>query len=143
MTSGRRRDPACREVAAVMATRGGRRRQPPDARYALFARHVLPEFLRLLDERAERSSANVTGTVLAALLASAAATVGSAATPGCPDDAARDDDWLPRTWLYRRLLAARRARFGPTPNRVPHGGYASAEVRVAAQSLMDDDARTV
>lgn len=90
----------------------------------MYARRVLPEFLALLAERAARSSAAIGGSTIKALLDSAAATAGIVATaPGTTADEAWDDAWLLQSGLYDRLLAARRARFGPTPNRVPHRGY--------------------
>lgn len=107
----------------------------------MYARRVLPEFLALLAERAARSSAAIGGSTIKALLDSAAATAGIVATaPGTTADEAWDDAWLLQSGLYDRLLGARRARFGPTPNRVPHRGYTPDEVRVAAETLLAADA---
>lgn len=102
----------------------------------MFARRVLPEFLNLLAERVARNTAAIDGRTITALLESVVATAGIVATP--PD--AGGEDWGDAasltTELYDRLLATRLARFGPTPNRVPHRGYAPAELRTVAESLL-------
>lgn len=111
-------------------------------RYDAFIRHVLPEFLQLLAERTVRSRANVDGRAIKALLDSATATAGLVATaPGTAGGHETwADAWALQSRLYSHLLAARRARFGPTPNRVPHGGYAPDEVWMTAETLLAADA---